>query len=276
MTNVPARWIIHNPGSGYYDGLTGAVLHWHEGRFTPVPATDGDGDAPIADAFHTGADTQDERQLHVSIRTTHPATDDLLLGDALETAWRTLTGAPPAGWATAEPVTLPWSPRQLTELARTRAQNAAPTWLVAVGTPNRPAIAICRITRTPAGVEEHITLAIGHPRDQTPRLDALPTLAESLATRHNLTSMLTYLRPARADLTTPPHHEPPPVPLSFTLGPDAAHATGHTHAESVQHPRPTRLGPAARPALHYTLGEGTDPIAWQHLHHLNSRLKSRR
>ncbi|MDQ1007203.1 hypothetical protein QFZ82_001688 [Streptomyces sp. V4I23] len=271
LTNVPARWIVHDPDGGCYDGLTGAVLHWHEGRFTPLPATDGD--APIADTFHASTDAPGERQLQVSIRTTHPATDDLLLGDALETAWRTLTGAPPAGWATAEPVTLPWSPRQLTELARTRAKKAAPTWLVAVGTPNRPAIATCRITRTPGGVEEHITLAVGHTKDQTPALDALPALAEALATRHNLTSMLTYLRPARADLTTPPHHEPPPVPLSFTLGPDAVHAIGRTHAESVQHPRPTRLGPAARPALHYTLGDGTDPTAWQHLHHLNARLK---
>ncbi|MGW7468619.1 DUF6177 family protein [Streptomyces xantholiticus] len=74
---------------------------------------------------------------------------------------------------------------------------------------------------------------------------------------------------------TPPHHEPPPVPLSFTLGPDAAHTIGRAHAESVQHPRPTRLGPATRTALHYPLGNGTDPTSWHHLHHLNNHLKSR-
>ncbi|MBT2492707.1 hypothetical protein J7E96_30195 [Streptomyces sp. ISL-96] len=275
LTKVPARWIVRDPDCGYYDGLTGAVLHWHEGRFTHAVTLDGR--TPIADAFHSGAGAggQDEQQLHLSIRTTHPAVEDLLLGGALEAAWQTLTGAPPAGWSTAEPVNQPWSPRQLTELARNRAKKAAPTWLVAVGTPDSSAIATCRIVHTPVGVEEHITLAVGHTSDRPPPLDNLPVLAETLATRHNLTSMLTHLRPARADLTTPPHHEPPPVPLSFTLGADAVRAVGRTHAETFQHPRPTRLGPATRSALHYTLGNGTDPTAWQRLQDLNNHLQSR-
>ncbi|MBT2369232.1 hypothetical protein J7E88_28945 [Streptomyces sp. ISL-10] len=273
LTNVPARWVVQDPGCGYYDGLTGAVLHWYEDRFAPVPATGGN--TLIADAFHAHPSTPGERQLHLSIRTTHPATNGLLLGGALEAAWQTLTGTLPAGWATSEPVNLPWSPRQLTELARARAQKAAPTWLVAVGSPDSPAIATCRVARSPAGVEEHITLVTGHTSVHPPPLDALPELAEALATRHNLTSMLVHLRPARADVTTPPHHEPPPVPASFTLGPEAVHTVGRTHAESVPLPRPTRLGPAARPALHYALGDGTDPTAWHHLHHLNKHLQSR-
>ncbi|NUK19778.1 DUF6177 family protein, partial [Streptomyces lunaelactis] len=179
LTNVPARWVVHDPDCGYYDGLTGAVLHWQEARFTPVTGIDGR--IPIADVFHSRPAAPDEQQLHLSIRTTHPAADDILLGGALEAAWQTLTGASPAGWSTAEPVNLPWSPRQLTELARTRAQRSAPTWLVAVGAPDSPAIATCRIIRTPAGVEEHITLAVGRTPDQPPPLDALPELAETLA-----------------------------------------------------------------------------------------------
>ncbi|ORT57947.1 hypothetical protein BKD26_22630 [Streptomyces sp. CB03238] len=273
LAKVPARWVVQDPECGYYDGLTGAVLHWHEDRFTETSTANED--TPLARAFQPGTVTRGEQQLHLSIRTTHPATDHLLLGGALEAAWQTLTGSPPAGWSSTEPVNLPWSRRQLTELARTRAQRGAPTWLIAVGAPDRPAIATCRVVHTPAGVEEHITLALGHTTDRTPRLDALPELAETLATQHNLASMLTHLRPARADLTTPPHHEPPPVPLSFTLGADAVHTTGRAHVESLQHPRSTRLGPAARPAMHYTLGDGTDPSAWLHLQHLNKRLRSR-
>ncbi|MEU9008713.1 DUF6177 family protein [Streptomyces sp. NPDC048479] len=273
LTNVPARWVVHDPDCGYYDGLTGDVLHWQEGCFTPVTGTEGG--IPIADAFRPRPAAPDEQQLHLSIRTTHPAVGDLVLGGALEAAWQTLTGTPPAGWSTAEPVNLPWSPRQLTELARTRARRSAPTWLVAVGAPDRPTIATCRIIRTPAGVEEYITLAVGRTPDQPPPLDALPELAETLATGYGLTSMLTHLRPARADLTTPPHHEPPPVPVSFTLGPDAVRTIGRTRAESAPHLLPTRLGPATRPALHYTLGNGTSPTAWHHLQHLNKHLKSR-
>ncbi|MEU6014605.1 DUF6177 family protein [Streptomyces sp. NPDC047515] len=82
-------------------------------------------------------------------------------------AWRTLTGAPPAGWATAEPINVPWSPRQLTDLARTRAQQSLPPWIAAVGAPDRPAIATMRTVRTHAGVEEHITLATGYGADQS-------------------------------------------------------------------------------------------------------------
>ncbi|ORT59494.1 hypothetical protein BKD26_14910 [Streptomyces sp. CB03238] len=272
LAKVPARWVVQDPECGYYDGLTGAVLHWHEDRFTE--ATPADGRTPLADAFQTGTLARGEQQLHLSIRTIHPATDDLLLGSALEAAWQTLTGTPPAGWSSAEPVNLPWSPRQLTELARTRAQKGASTWLVAVGAPDRPAIATCRVIHTPAGIEEHITLALGYTTDRIAPLDVLPELAETLATRHNLTSMLTHLRPARADLTIPPHHEPPPVPLSFTLGPEAVDAIGRAHAESLEDPRPMRLGSAVCPALHYTLGDGSDLTAWQRLQHLNNRLQT--
>ncbi|GGU29414.1 DUF6177 family protein [Streptomyces lavendofoliae] len=273
LAKVPARWVVQDPQCGYYDGLTGAVLHWDEDRFTE--ATPADGRTPLADAFQTGALARGEQQLHLSIRAIHPATDDLLLGGALEAAWQTLTGAPPAGWSTAEPVNLPWSPRQLTELARARAQKGASTWLVAVGAPDRPAIATCRVIHTPAGIEEHLTLALGCTTDTIAPLDVLPELAETLATRHNLTSMLTHLRPARTDLTTPPHHEPPPVPVSFTLGPDAVRTIGRAHAESLEDPRPMRLGSAVCPTLHYALGDGSDAAAWHRLQDLNSRLKAR-
>ncbi|MDX2525163.1 DUF6177 family protein [Streptomyces europaeiscabiei] len=275
LTSLPARWIIRDPQGGYYDGLTGAVLHWHASHFTPAPTINGN--LRLAEAFTPPAASQNvgEQQLILTIRTTRPASEHLLLGGTLETCWQTFTGGPPAGWSTAEPVNLPWSPRQLTELARTRAQKSAPTWLVAVGTPDHPAIATLRITHTPAGVEEHITLAVGYTADQPAPLDVLPDLAEALTTRHHLTSMLIHLRHARADLTTPPHREPPPAPLSFTLGPDAVHAVSRTIAEAAPTTRPTRLGPATRPAFHYFLGDGTDTTAWQRLKQLNDHLTTR-
>ncbi|MET7606585.1 DUF6177 family protein [Streptomyces avermitilis] len=271
LTGLPARWIVRDPADGYYDGLTGAVLHWRDGHFIPMTT-----DRQLAEAFTplAASGTEGEHQLLLTIRTAHPVTEHLLLGGALEACWQTLTGEPPAGWSTAEPVNLPWSPRQLTELARTRAQKSAPTWLVAVGTADRPAIATLRITHSPAGVEEHITLALGYTADQPPPLDALPALAEIIATQHHLTLMLAHLRPARADLTTPPHREPPPVPVSFTLGSDAAHAVGRLRAEAAPGTRPTHLGPATRPALHYALGDGTDHTAWQRLQQLKDHLNA--
>ncbi|WP_191094998.1 DUF6177 family protein [Streptomyces kanamyceticus] len=271
----PNRWVVQDPDCGYYDGLSGVRVEWHEGHFTPVRTKDGN--TRVAEAFkpQPTPDALGARQLALSVHTTHPADEHLLLGGALEAAWRTLTGAPPAGWSTAEPICLPWSPRQLTELARTRARKSAPTWLTTVGTPDRPAIATTRITRTPAGVEEHITLALGYGAHEAPPLDTIAPLAETLATQHGLTTMLTTLRAADRDLTVPPRLEAPPIPLSFTLGADAVHTVGRTHA---QHPpgnlHPTQLGATARPALHYALGDGTDAATWTTLQQLTDHLQT--
>lgn len=276
LTGLPARWVVHDTEGHFYDGLTGVVLRWRDGKFTLAEAADGD--PQFADSFMAPApDTEGDQQLLLTLRTTHPADQHLVLGGALEACWQILTGSPPVGWSTAEPVNLPWSTRQLTELARARAQKSAPTWLVAVGAPDRPAIATLRVIHTPAGIEEHITLALGYTAGQAQPFDALPELAETLATRHRLISMLVHLRTARADLTTPSHHEAPPVPLCFTLGPDAAHALGRALTEGVpglQDVRPALLGPTARPALHYALGDGTEPTAWKRLKRLNDHLKS--
>ncbi|MET7903209.1 DUF6177 family protein [Streptomyces sp. NPDC005355] len=192
---------------------------------------------------------------------------------ALETAWKHLTGTPPAGWGTAEPVNLLWSPQQLTDLARDRAPD--PTHLIAVGHPNHPAIATHRTTRTTNGVAEDITLTLGYTEGQTPPLDAIEPLAETLVTHHGLTTMLTTLRTAHADLTLPPHLEPPPIPVSFTLGSTDVRAIGLTHSRRPPLAlRPRKLGPSTRPALHYPLCDGNDAQAWAALHQLVAHLQA--
>ncbi|MCC3651696.1 DUF6177 family protein [Streptomyces sp. S07_1.15] len=265
----PNRWVVQDRDKGYYDGLSGARLHWHGGIFTPV--TDADGNTSLAEAFTAPADTG-ERQLVLSLHTRRPADENLVLGTALETAWQHLTGAAPAGWSTAEPVNLPWSTRRLTDFARSRAPH--PTWLIAIGHPDRPALATLRVTRTPGGIEEAITLTLGYAKDEPPPLDAIEPLAEALVAEHGLTTLITSLRTARRDLSVPPHFEPPPIPVSFTLGPDE---TEHMEDTRALHPplalTPAHLGPAARPGLHYHLGDGTDPRTWSVLQHLTQRLK---
>ncbi|MFF9814277.1 DUF6177 family protein [Streptomyces sp. NPDC014006] len=270
LERMPARWVVRHPENGYYDALSGAILRWHDGRFTPAA----DNGLRIADAFQPPLGKGGERQLLLSIRTIYPAHEHLVLGGALEDAWQTLTGSPPAGWATAEPVNVPWSPRQLTDLARSRARQAQPTWAVAVGTVDRPAIATLRIAHTREGVEEHITLALGYAADERAPIELLPRLAGSLAARHNLATMISELRVARADLTIPAHYEPPSIPVSLTLGPDAVADLDISHARNaLPDNTPTQLGPAARPALHYPLGDGTDPAAWKRLRHIDEHLK---
>lgn len=248
LRGLPNRWVVQDPEHGYYDGLSGAVLHWKNGTFTPVHEEDGS--TRVAEALTSTIDTGD-RQLILTLKTRHPADADLVLGHALETSFRHLTGTPPAGWSTAEPVNLPWNTRQLTDLARARAPR--PTWLIVIGHPNQPAIATLRVLRTPAGVEEHITFALGYGSDETPPLNAIEDLAAELDAQHGLVTLLTSLRSARRDLTAPSYFEVPPIPVAFTLGHDAA-----THINSPPCPAPVRLGSA----LHYRLGDGTDTQAW--------------
>jgi hypothetical protein len=112
-------------------------------------------------------------------------------------------------------------------------------------------------------VEEDITLALGYGRDETPPLDAVEELATALDAEHGLITLLTSLRAARRDLTIPPFLEAPPVPVAFTLGSDEADAVGRTRAgHPPLGPTPTRVGLGGKPALHYPMGDGTDPDAW--------------
>ncbi|MET7857704.1 DUF6177 family protein [Streptomyces sp. NPDC005318] len=271
----PSRWVVQDEQDGYYDGLSGAVLRWQDGMFATVEAADATPDdprTPVAAAFREFTDTG-ERQLALSFRTVHPADDRLVLGGALESVWRELTGNPPAGWGTAEPANLPWSLRQLTDVAHDR--SPAPTWVVVVGSPERPGLATVRISRTTAGVEEDVTLAFGYGPGEEPPVDALPRVAEILATRHHLQSMLVQIRKARRDLAVPPRFEGPGVPVAFVLGAEEVREMpGDRARRTPLSEPPVQLGPKTRPALYYPLpGDPSDLSGWQDFERLMRHLK---
>ncbi|WP_367430949.1 DUF6177 family protein [Streptomyces celluloflavus] len=275
LSTWPSRWVVRDERDGYYDGLTGAVLRWQDGMFAPVPsaeATAEDPRTPVA-ATYREATVTGERQLAVTFRTVHPAGEDLVLGSALEAIWRELTGEPPAGVGTAEPANLPWSPRQITDLARERAPE--PTWVVVVGSPDRPGLATVRISRTKGGVEEDVTLMFGYGPDEEPPVDALPKVAELLATRHRLQSMLVQLRKARRDLAVPPRFEGPGVPVAFVLGAEEVHQMPDDRARRTPLSEPpVPLGPKTRPAMYYPLpGDPSDLSGWQDFERLMRHLK---
>ncbi|WP_329451302.1 DUF6177 family protein [Streptomyces sp. NBC_01724] len=275
LTGWPSRWVVQDERDGYYDGLSGAVLRWQNGMFAPVEAADATPDdprTPVAASFKEFADTG-ERQLAISFRTVHPADDRLVLGGALEAVWRELTGNPPAGWGTAEPANLPWSLRQLTDVAHDR--SPAPTWVVVVGGPDRPGLATVRISRTTGGVEEDVTLAFGYGAGEEPPVDALPRVAEILATRHHLQSMLIQIRKARRDLAVPPRFEGPGVPVAFVLGAEEAREMpGDRARRTPLSEPPVQLGPKTRPALYYPLpGDPSDLSGWQDFERLMRHLK---
>ncbi|MFJ6016360.1 DUF6177 family protein [Streptomyces sp. NPDC092952] len=275
LSGWPSRWVVQDEKDGYYDGLSGAVLRWQNGLFATVESPDATPDdprTPMADAYRRIVDSG-ERQLAISYRTVHPADDRLVLGGALETVWQELTGQPPAGWGTSEPANLPWSLRRLTDVAFDRAPE--PTWFVVVGSPDRPGLATVRISRTKAGVEEDVTLAFGYGRDEEPPVAALEKVAEALATRHHLQSMLVQLRRARRDLAVPPHFEGPGVPLAFVLGAEEVREMPGDRARRTPLAQPpVQLGPKSRPALYYPFpGDPSDLSGWQEFERLMRHLK---
>jgi hypothetical protein len=275
----PSRWVVQDERDGYYDGLSGAVLEWNNGLFVTVESPDAtreDPRTPVAASFKEGlADQGDtgERQLAISFRTVHPADDRLVLGGAVEAVWQAVTGEPPAGWGTEEPANLPWSLRQLTDVAYERTPE--PTWLVVVGSPERPGLATVRITRTKAGVEEDVTMAFGYGAAEEVPHDAVPAAAEALATRHDLQSMLVQIRRARRDLSVPPRFEGPGVPYAFVLGAEEVREMpGDRARRTPLGERPRELGPKTRPALYYPLpGDPSDLSGWQDFERLMRHLK---
>ncbi|MCB5907928.1 DUF6177 family protein [Streptomyces pinistramenti] len=280
LSGLPNRWVVQDGRGGYYDGLSGSEVRWRDGQFeatgtlaapyvrgtsadpetepgsdvAPDPGRTTPGSAPPASAADPG------RQLLLSLRTHHPADHDLLIGGALEDIWQQLTGAPPAGWGTAEPAASPWSRHELTALVRHRAPQ--PTRLVVVGHPTRPALATLHARRTAEGVEEDLTFALGFPPASGLPLDALPALAARLVARHGLESLLAQVRSARSDLSVPARIDPPPRPVAFVLGSEAVRETGLVRARRAPlSGRPEQLGPAAAAGFYYPLGED----AWQEL-----------
>ncbi|MGD3112455.1 DUF6177 family protein [Streptomyces sp. YGL11-2] len=275
LSNWPSRWVVRDERDGYYDGLTGAVLRWQDGMFAPIAspeATADDPRTPVAASYQEVTATG-ERQLAVRFRTVHPADDRLILGGALESIWRELVGEPPAGWGTAEPANLPWSPRQITDLARERAPE--PTWVVVVGSPDRPGLATVRVSRTKAGVEEDVTLMFGYGPDEESPVESLPRAAELLATRHRLQSMLVQVRKARRDLAVPPRFEGPGVPVAFVLGAEEVRQMPDDRARRTPLSQPpVPLGPKTRPAMYYPLpGDPSDLSGWQDFERLMRHLK---
>lgn len=162
----------------------------------------------------------------------------------------------------------------MTDLARDRAPE--PTHTLATGTPDRPAIATHRTTRTTTGITEDITLTVGYAADEPVPLDAIEPLAAELVDTHNLSTMFTTLRAARTDLTVPPLLTAPPLPVTFTLGATDVRSIGLTYARRPPVAiKPVQLGTAAAPSLHYPLGDGTSADAWATLRTLTEHLKSR-
>ncbi|MGK5738713.1 DUF6177 family protein [Micromonospora sp. URMC 103] len=204
LARAQGQWVVRD-GDQYRDGLTGLPLRWDGHRFSPANGSRPSGPPPASEPWTGG--------LEIQIVTLHPATEALELGGSTEAAVRALTGDEPAGWGVAEPVTEPWSRRELTLFCRTRAP--APTSLTVVGGQGESAVlGVLTVERVDTGVREELRLA-GPPLSAVEEA-SVEALADRLA--GTARSMIVAVHPGRSGGVRSSTPSLPALPWGILVG----------------------------------------------------------
>ncbi|WP_242903153.1 DUF6177 family protein [Actinomadura terrae] len=263
MLGTPqARWVVQEPGDGYYDGFTGFPLEWDGAAFV---ASEKAKEGPSATFLQEVPSDGLGHHLIVSLSVVHDAASGLLLGSVIEDLGRALAGAAPRCWGTAEPALSRWSPPDLTALCRRR--SPASTLLVFMGPHGGdvpPFGGTVQVSRVTSGVKEVIAFALACPADREPPLAELEKLADQYARTGILKTLNAQWTPALPDLTYPSRALGVPTPLAMGVGPEGVAEIGIEHALSAETPG-RRIGDAASPGLWFPLdgdGSGDGIGAW--------------
>ncbi|WP_306369529.1 DUF6177 family protein [Nocardiopsis sp. CC223A] len=271
------RQVIATDPATHHDAFTGEPLTWDERHgFVPdTPVLHERG--PHPDHIPTEENHAPGWRLTAELTTLHPATEDLLLGEAAELLATHLAGGRIALFDTGEPLCLPWDPVALTRLCRERAP--ASSLLLFSGAPDTvrdPGTldfhGILRVQRVREGVKETASLTVVHPPGTEPDLDAIPRAVAALASRGLLRTLSVSRRPG----TRPePRWTGFPAPVGLALGPEGLIELGITDPATA--PVPVRLiGPRLTPAAWYRVGDGTRPEDWNRLRLLHRHLDPER
>ena len=246
------RWVVQTGGEAY-DGLTGAKLNWDGKKFAPVSRGE------LAAAWTADPERLEVRaNLQVLARVRYPTLDSTVVGRATELLVTELTGAPPIGWGTEEPVNRPWNADSLTAYCHRRSPR--PSLLTVVGAATDgvlPATGSAVINSRPAGIEETVMLAVAQPGLEPPDAEKVRDVIGRLAEEVELVTVLVSAAGAAADTTSYSHFTGFPGPIGLAIGPQEARIG--TATTSVP------IGPASRPAAWYGLGDGTRMPDWERL-----------
>lgn len=237
LTDGLGQWVVRDPdGTGFRDGLTGEALRYDRARFVSDP--DGGAGAPRTDLpLHVGS-------VVLQIETVHRPTEELELGASTAAACRALTGSEPLGWGIAEPVSQPWSGRELTSMARSRAPE--PTSVVVVGgEPQRSALGMLTVERACTGVVERLRCS-GPAAGAVDQQD-IETLVDDLA--GSARSMLLAVHQHRVDGLRDSVPSMPPLPYGLLLGYRVVAGSGVDHALAAPAPSVRMAGRGRRQAV---------------------------
>lgn len=259
-----SRWVVREPaGDDCYDGLSGARLRWNGEQYERV-VDEEKGETVRSPTFLTEPSGLG-RQLIVNLRVRHAATTSTVLGGACAKLAEALSGARPAGWGTAEPVSQPWRESDITAFARRRAPK--PTWFVVGGGGGadgaRPLLGSIEVRRVPSGLDEYISLYIGYGPDEPLPTDDLPAIVDDLAGSFTVVTLVAQVVSGRRDLTYTPHWTGFPRPLGLLAGNEAVSAVGL--GQALAPPGDVigiGVGDAIAPCVYYPLRGDADDEGW--------------
>ncbi|MGI5325940.1 DUF6177 family protein [Actinomadura nitritigenes] len=249
-----AQWLVHD--DGYYEGLTGRPMHWNGTAFVPLPDA-----RDYAPTYTTPPADPIGSQLVLTFQARHAS--EAVLGAHTEKLMRLITGVPPKGWGTTEPLQHPWNPEDLTA----HITSATTARVIAIGASSRPTMATSDFSPliSPAsGMAEMTTLTIGYTDDEDPPITQLPSFIDLLSADHPLTALLAQLIPGRPDLTTEPRWTGSSAPIGL------ASAGAYTGPPGFSR---KRLGPPDAPITWFHLGDGYSPEYWQRHQDLLTHLR---
>ena len=264
LRGVYSLWVVTGSDGEYFDGLNGVRLKWNGDLFVARSTVKlGERSSDL----HPDFVVQEKPfgQLQFTVRVRHKPVESLVLGRVAERLFTATTGSGPAGWATSEPVTQPWSLDALTEYCRGRAP--APTWLILAGQSGaeyRPSVGTLEARRTKSGLDETVTLAVAQPGMDFPDVNQIGQWIDDIADHFELVSATVMGSYAAADGTYQPRFLGLACPIGLAAGNEAVKASSLAEMIKVQGiSRALAIGPAHAPAIWYPIGNGRDPRDWQ-------------
>jgi hypothetical protein len=259
-----SKWVVTAADGESFDGLNGVRLKWNGEMFIARSTVrQGEPNADIHPEFVVQEESYGHLQLTVRVR--HKPAGGTVLGGVAERLFTATTGSGPAGWATSEPVTQPWSPTALTEYCRDRAPD--PTWLVLAGQPGpefKPAVGTLEVRRTQSGLDETITLAVAQPGLDFPALNTVGDLIDEVADNFELISAMVLGSNGAADGTYLPRFVGMGCPIGLGAGNEAVRASSVAKLLVVDGiSNAMAIGPVHAPAIWYPIGDGREPRDWE-------------
>ncbi|MEU4606023.1 DUF6177 family protein [Kribbella sp. NPDC023972] len=264
FTGPYSKWVVTGSDGEYFDGLNGVQLKWNGDLFiarSPVKPGEENSD------LHPDYVVQEQpfAQLQLTVRVRHKPVASLVLGRVAERLFTATTGSGPAGWATSEPVTQPWSPEALTEYCRGRAPQR--TWLILAGQPGaefKPALGTLEARRVQSGLDETLTLAVAQPGLDFPDANKVGQWIDEIADNFELISAMVMGSYGAADGTYQPRFAGMASPIGVAAGNEAVRASSVAEMVKVDGiSRAMAIGPAHAPAIWYPIGDGRSPRDWQ-------------